>query len=84
MSRTDVPTRFGWIWVERHGGSYFLEERGRLDDVLDYTIEFARGADALAPLTQFDALSFNLLFRNHRGHEKREPISSKSEWDELI
>lgn len=72
------------VWVERHGGSYFLTGRGRCDDVLEYTIEFKHGPDALAMLTEFDSLTFTLLYRDHRGSEKREPIHSKSQWDELI
>lgn len=72
------------VWVERHGGSYFLAGRGRCDDVLDYTLRFNRGAEALAMLTQFDSLRFTLMYLDHRGREKREPIHSKSQWDELI
>jgi len=72
------------VWVERHGGSYYLAGRSRCDDVLEYTIEFKDGANALVMLTEFDSLRFALLYRDHRGHEKREPIRSKSEWDELI
>ena len=72
------------VWVERHGGSYFLARGSRCDDVLDYTIEFKDRSNALAMLTEFDSLRFALLYRDHRGREKRELIRSKSEWDQLI
>ncbi len=72
------------VWVERHGGSYFLAGRGRCDDVLEYTIEFKQGADALTMLREFDSLRFTLIYRDHRGREKREPIHSRSQWDQLI
>jgi hypothetical protein len=47
------------------------------------TLEFSDGVDVLALLSKFDA-AFNLLYRDHRGRDACEPITSRSRWDMLI
>ena len=72
------------IWVERWGNSYSIAPRERLDDALAYLIAFDDGEQFLAFLQSFDALSFSLVYRDHRGREQRRPVTDRVAVDKLI
>jgi hypothetical protein len=72
------------IWIERFGNSYTIAPHERLDDALSYVVEFRDGEKLKRLLGEFDSVSFSLLFRDHRGRERRRPISRREGVDDLI
>lgn len=72
------------IWTERFGNSWTIAPHERLDDALAYMIEFQDGEKLKRLLDGFDSVSFSLLYRDHRGRERRRPIGRRVGVDELI
>jgi hypothetical protein len=72
------------IWVERWGNSYSISPRERLDDALSYVFEFSDGEVFRRFLNEFDETIFTLLYRDHRGREKRLTVERRVEVDMLI
>lgn len=72
------------IWIERWGNSYSIAPRERLDDALTYVVEFDGGDEFQEFLESFDEVCFTLLYRDHRGRERRSGISDLVGVEELI
>jgi hypothetical protein len=72
------------IWIERFGNSYAIAPHERLDDALTYALEFRDGEKLKRLLDDFEAVAFSLLYRDHRGRERRQSIRGTDAVDELI